>query len=191
MTVTNIRYNIINNEIRTKGGGFEMRKGITFIIMMLCLLFPTALFANTTGAEVTKSSPIQFEKDEYIRITQPIKDRMSVFDKDLNVTGEARYNLNIKMQLFTKKENDRLYPRTAYRTYNLDPIGFSQTFNELIELREGDNKIRFLYDYTNSSGEYIEGRIVIYVTRRTEEEKIALKNLRIDTTEQFTGGVKK
>ena len=60
-----------------------------------------------------------------------------------------------------------------------------------MELREGDNKIRFVYDYTNSAGEYIEGRIVIYVTRRTEDEKIALKNLRIDNMEQFTTGIKK
>lgn len=168
-----------------------MRKGITFIIMMLCLLFPTAIFANTTKAEVTKSSPIQFEKDEYIRITQPIKDKMSVFDKDLNVTGEARYNLKIKMQLFNKSETERLYPRNAYRTYNLDPVGISQTFNELVELREGDNKIRFLYDYTDSAGASIEGRLAIYVTRKTEKDKIALKNLRIDNTEQFTGGPKK
>ncbi len=173
------------------GGGFEMRKSITFIVMMLFLLVPTVIFANTTGAEVTKASPIQFEKDEYIRITQPIKDKMSVFDKDLNVTGEARYNVKIKMQLFNKKENDRLYPRNAYRTYDLDPVGFSQTFNELVELREEENKIRFLYEYTNDKGEYIEGRIVIYVTRRTEEEKTALKNLRIDNIEQFTGGMKK
>ncbi len=171
--------------------GFEMKKSMTLLIMMLFLLIPTAIFANTTSAEVSKVSPIQFEKDEYVRITQPIKDKMSVFDKELNVTGEARYNVKITMQLFSKKENDRLYPRSAYRTYDLDPIGFSQTFNELIELREGDNKMRLNYDYTNSAGEYIEGRIVVYVNRRTEEEKTALKNLRIDTTEQFTSSVKK
>ena len=168
-----------------------MRKRIVFLTMILFVLLSTAVFANNTEVGVTKSSPIQFEKDEYLRITQPIKDKMSVFDKDLNITGEARYNLNIKMQLFNKKELDRLYPRNTYRTYNLDPIGFSQTFNELVELREGDNKIRFLYDYTNSAGEFVEGRIVIYVTRKTEQEKIALKNLRIDTTEQFTSGLKK
>lgn len=162
-----------------------MRKTITLMIMMLFLLIPTAIFANTTSAEVTKASPIQFEKDEYVRITQPLKDKMSVFDKDLNVTGEARYNVNIKLQLFNKKESDRLYPSTAYRTYDLDPIGFSQTFNELIELREGDNKLRLVYNYTTAQGDFIEGRIVIYVNRRTEQEKTALKNLRIDTTEQF------
>ncbi len=168
-----------------------MRKSIIFTILMLCLLFPTAIFANTTAAEVTKSSPIQFSKDEYIRITQPIKDKMSIFDKNLNVTGEARYNLKIKMQLFNKKESDKVYPRSAYRTYTLDPVGISQTFNELIELREGDNKIRFLYDYETASGESVEGRLIIYVTRRTEEEKEALKNIRIDNTEQFTGSNKK
>ncbi|HHX62782.1 MAG TPA: hypothetical protein GX707_19030 [Epulopiscium sp.] len=168
-----------------------MRKSITFMIMMLFLLLPTAIFANTTSAEVTKASPIQFEQNEYFRITQPIKDKMSVFDKDLNVTGEARYNVKIRMQLFNKIENDRLYPQDAYRTYELDPVGFSQTFNELIELREGDNKIRFLYEYTNDKNELIEGRLIIYVTRRTEEEKIAIKNLRIDNMEQFTGDVKK
>lgn len=171
--------------------GFEMRKSMIFIIAMVFLLLPTAIFANTTSTNVTKASPIQFEKNEYVRITQPIKDKMSVFDKDLNVTGEARYNVKIKMQLFNKKDNDRLYPRDAYRTYSLDPVGFSQTFNELIELREGDNKMRLLYEYTNANGDYVDGRIVVYVNRRTEEEKVALKNLRIDTTEQFTAGVKK
>ena len=168
-----------------------MRKIMIVIIATVFLLLPTAIFANTTSTEVSKASPIQFEKDEYVRITQPIRDKMSVFDKDLNVTGEARYNVKIKMQLFTKKENDRLYPRNAYRTYDLDPIGFSQTFNELVELREGDNKIRLLYEYTNAKGEYSEGRIVVYVNRRTEQEKLALKNLRIDTTEQFTSTIKK
>lgn len=168
-----------------------MRKKIIFMMALVVLLIPTVIFANTTGAEVSKASPIQFEKDEYVRITQPIKDKMSVFDKDLNVMGEARYNVNIKMQLFNKKENDRLYPRSAFRTYKLDPIGFSQTFNELIELREGDNKIRLLYEYTNANGDYIDGRVVVYVNRKTVEEKTALKNLRIDTTEPFTSGVKK
>ncbi len=167
-----------------------MRKSIIFMVAMMFLLVPTAIFANTTSAAVTKASPIQFEKDEYVRITQPIRDKMSVFDKDLNVTGEARYNVKIKMQLFNKKDNDRLYPRSAYRTYNLDPVGFSQTFNELIELREGDNKMRLLYEYTNGKGESVDGRIIIYVNRRTEQEKTALKNLRIDTTEQFTSGKK-
>ena len=168
-----------------------MKKSITFMLLMLCLMLPKTIFANTTSAGVTKASPIQFEKDEYIRITQPITDKMSVFDKDLNVTGEARYNVKITMQLFNKRENERVYPRNAYRSYNLDPVGFSQTFNELIELREGDNKIRLVYEYTNAKGDYTEGRIVIYVTRRSAAEKIALKNLRIDNTEIFTGGGKK
>lgn len=175
----------------TKEGGFEMKKSITFILLMLCLILPKTIFANTTSEEVTKASPIQFEKDEYIRITQPIKDRMSVFDKDLNVIGEARYNVKIEMHLFNKKESDRIYPRNAYRVYDLDPVGFSQTFNELIELQEGDNKLRLTYGYTTSQGEYIEGRIVIYVSRKTEAEKTALKNLRIDSTEIFTNTVKK
>lgn len=176
-----------------EGREFEMRKGIVFMILMLCMLLPQAVFANTTNAanaELTKASPIQFSQDEYIRITQPVKDKMSVFDKDLNVTGEARYSVKITMQLFNKKDNERLYPRNAYRTYDLDPVGFSQTFNELIELKEGDNKIRFSYQYTSEQGNVIDDRLVIYVNRKSEEEKTTLKNLRIDNTEIFTGGIK-
>lgn len=174
-----------------------MRKNIAFIIVMLYLLLPKTIFANITNTvkpaniEVTKVSPIQFDKEEYIRITQPIKDKMAVFDKDLNVTGEARHNTIIQMQLFNKRENERAYPRSAYRTYALDAVGISQTFNELIELQEGDNKVRFVYEYINTKGDLIEGRYVIYVTRKSEEEKSVLKNLRIDNTEQFINGVKK
>lgn len=164
-----------------------MRKRITFILLVLCIMLPQSVFANTTSAAVRKASPIQFDKDEYIRITQPIRDRMSVFDQALNVTGEARYNVKITMQLFNKAESARVFPRNAYRTYYLDPVGFSQTFNELIELREGDNRIRVGYEYSNAQGQYTQGRILIYVTRKSAAEKSALKNLRIDNTEIFTG----
>lgn len=161
------------------------------VIAMACLLMPKLIFANTTTGDVTKVSPIQFEANEYIRITQPIKDKMAVFDKDVNVTGEARYKTIIIMQLFNKQENERIYPRNPYRTYNLDAVGISQTFSELIELQQGDNKVRFLYSYENKQGELVEGRIVIYVTRKSEAEKSAIKNLRIDNTELFINGLKK
>lgn len=167
-----------------------MQKKIGFLVLLLCLFIPKIIFANTTAAGVTKASPIQFNPGEYLRITQPIKDKMAVFDKDVNVMGEARYNTVITMQLFNKKEADRAYPRNAYGVYDLDAVGISQTFSELIELQEGDNKVRFIYSYTDSKGDLIEGRIVIYVTRKSEEEKTALKSLRIDNTEQFTNGPK-
>ena len=92
------------------------------------------------------------------------------------------------MQLFNKREGERAYPRSAYGIYDLDAVGISQTFSELIELQEGDNKIRFSYTYKDGHGEFVDGRFVIYVTRRTEEEKATLKNLRIDKTEQFRNG---
>lgn len=178
-------------KILPREGVRKMRKSTIFMMLMLCLILPKTIFANTTSAGVTKASPIQFEKDEYIRITQPIKDKMSVFDQALNVTGEARYNVNIKMQLFNKKENERMYPRNWYRNYTLDPVGFSQTFNELVELQEGDNKIRLVYEYTTDKGDSIEGRIVVYVTRKSAAEKSALKNLRIDNMEIFTNGARR
>ncbi len=167
------------------GGGFTMRKKIILMLTLVCLLVPKMIFANTTAAGVVKASPIQFKDDEYLRITQPVKDRLAVFDKDVNVTGEARYKTVITMELFNKKENERLYPRNPYRSYNLDPVGISQTFSELIELHQGNNKVRFVYSYENGQGKVTDGRIVIYVTRKSEEEKAALKNLRIDNTEQF------
>jgi len=168
-----------------------MRRKMMLMIVMLCLCIPKIIFANTTTEGVAKASPIQFETDEYIRITQPIKDKMAVFDKDVNVTGEARYKTIIIMQLFNKQENERIYPRNPYHTYDLDAVGISQTFSELIELQQGDNKVRFIYSYENKYGELIEGRMVIYVTRKSEAEKSALKNLRIDNTELFINGFKK
>jgi len=172
------------------GRGFVMKKKVMFLMIMLCLCIPKIIFANTTTEDVTKASPIQFESDEYFRITQPIKDKMAVFDKDVNVTGEARYKTVIKLQLFNKQENERIYPRNAYRTYDLDPVGMSQTFSELIELKQGENKVRFIYSYENKNGELVEGRVVIYVTRKSEAEKAAIKNLRIDNTELFINGLK-
>lgn len=168
-----------------------MRKKIVLMLMLVGLFIPKMIFANTTAAAgVAKASPIQFKDDEYLRITQPIKDRLAVFDKDVNVTGEARYKTVITMELFNKKESERLYPRNPYRSYNLDPVGISQTFSELIELHPGSNKVRFVYSYENNQNKIIDGRIVIYITRKSEEEKAALKTLRIDNTEQFKGEVK-
>ena len=167
-----------------------MRKRMVFLLAMLCLLLSKSIFANTATEGVTKASPIQFEADEYFRLTQPIKDKIAVFDKDVNVTGEARYKTVIKMQLFNKKENERIYPRDAYCTYDLDPVGMSQTFSELIELKQGENKVRFIYSYENKNKELVEGRVVIYITRKSEAEKAAIKNLRIDNTEAFTNGLK-
>lgn len=167
-----------------------MRKKIGFLLLMLLLFAPKMVFANTTTNDVTKASPIQFNSGEYLRITQPLKDKMSVFDKDVNVTGEARYKTMISIQLFNKREGEGVYERRAYKTYDLDNVGISQTFSELIELQEGENKVRFVYSYPDNKGDLIEGRTVIYVTRKTEEEKTVIKNLRIDSTEQFTNGTK-
>lgn len=168
-----------------------MGKKIKWLVFLICLCVPNIIFANTTPAGVAKASPIQFEDGEYLRITQPIKDKLAVFDRDVNVTGEARYKTVIQMQIFNKRENERIYPRNPYITYNLDAVGISQTFNELIQLQHGDNKVRFIYSYGNNKNELVEGRIVIYITRKSEQEKEALKNLRIDNTKPFTGGTRK
>ncbi|NLI88800.1 MAG: hypothetical protein GX366_00095 [Epulopiscium sp.] len=165
-----------------------MRKRITLLLFIMCLMLPKTIFANTA---VRNASPIRFNQNEYVRITQPIRDRMIVFDKQLNVTGEARYNVKITMQLYNKKENAKAFPAKPYRTYYLDPVGFSQTFNELIELREGDNRIRIIYQYTNPQGQRASAQTVIHVTRKSAAEKHALKNLRIDNTGIFTGQSKK
>lgn len=162
-----------------------MKKVIGFLVVIICILVPKTIFANTG---TPKASPIQFEKDEYMRITQPIKDKMAVFEKDVNVMGEARYGTIISIQLFNKKEDELAYPRKPYRTYKLDEVGMSQTFNELIQLQEGDNKVRLVYEYTNSNGELIDGRIVVYITRKSEAEKEVLKSLRIDSTEKVKVG---
>ena len=164
-----------------------MRKKISFILVLLAILAPKVIFANTTDTKAitTKASPVQFDKDEYVRITQPTKDKTAVFDEKVNVTGEARYGTMIQIQLFNKKDYDFIYPRKAYRTYSLEEVGISQTFNELIELAEGENRVRFIYKYTNSNGELIEGRTVIYITRKSEAEKEILKSLRIDSPDKL------
>lgn len=174
-------------KIFPRGVRFDMKKKIGFILVLLGILMPKVIFANTTNTKTisTKASPIQFNKDEYVRITQPTKDKTAVFDEEVNVTGEARDGTEIQIQLFNKKDHDFTYPRKAYRTYNLDEVGISRTFNELIELEEGDNRVRLIYKYKNTSGEIIEGRIVIYITRKSEAEKEVLKNLRIDSPDKL------
>lgn len=129
--------------------------------------------AKTTDA--TTSQSITFEKDEYVRITQPIKKdgTTSTFDSQINVMGEAREGTKIVITVSLNTQ-DKMEEKKLPVKYELSAVGATQTFNQLIELKEGTNIIAI--SYTNINTKDVYGEMTLTIKREKEDTKKAMKS---------------
>lgn len=167
-------------------------------IFLLVLLCGTATYATEVKPQEEPKTPVvtkenvtdtvTFEKDEYVRITQPTKMNTATFDAKMNVMGEARVGTNIKLEvqnIKSTKEAKQVVQNT--KVYELNTVGVTKTFNQLIELAEGENHV--LVTYTHEKNEEINGTLTFIITREPESKKEALKNY-IVTTDKLENVVK-
>lgn len=131
----------------------------------------------------TTDTAIKFAEDEYLRITTPNgKDEIKTFEKQLNVMGEARANTKVTMTVYYENPEQRIIAgKPLSRTYEVSDVGATQTFNQLIDLEVGENKIIVKYVYDKKSGSY-----ELEITRQSEAEKEQIKNYIANTAEAFS-----
>ncbi|MGL4346235.1 MAG: hypothetical protein ACRCTE_13635 [Cellulosilyticaceae bacterium] len=130
----------------------------------------------------TTDTAIKFEQDEYIRVTQPLnKDDAKTFERQLNVMGEARTNTQITITVYYEKSELRVAQgKPVSKTYEMVEVGATQSFNQLIDLEVGKNKIILKY----VSGEEVDS-CEFYITRQSEAEKEQLKNFIANSAAPF------
>lgn len=114
--------------------------------------------------------------DGYIRITQPTKVNMSTFESKVNLMGETKQGTEITIAVYNKKASDSKYSETATTTYELNTVGVTGTFNQLIELSVGDNKIELSYANGKTDTKDV---MVFYIKRESEESKELLKSYKV------------
>ena len=126
--------------------------------------------------EVTETTDVAVTavKDDtnYVRITQPnIKDDIQTFDSQMNIMGEASVGTEIQMIVYygegvslSEMENSE---------YKIKVVGFTETFNQLIDLREGQNNILIRYQYADSNA---IGTLSVRIIRRPAAEKEMIKS---------------
>jgi len=156
---------------------------MVWAIFIITGLYSSLLYADsTTGANIKAVTVIEDDKkvdvlmseDEYVRITQPTKVNTSTFESKINIMGEAKFGTNITIEVgsvSTDKDN-KLLPKLP-KIYELNTVGVTETFNQLIELFEGQNEV--VFTYTNEKDKRVRGSMSFMVTREPEETKESLK----------------
>ena len=147
---------------------------------------PKPIAVPTPTSTPSQIGYITFKKDEYVRITQPTQppsEGTIVFNSQLNVMGEARVGANILVKVYTRdKEQDSF---VLYKTYEAIEVGASQTFNQLVDLKVGQNKI--VVNCTNKK--VLEETIEVgNIIRQSEEVKDDIKNSIPDLKQPFLSG---
>ncbi len=122
---------------------------------------------------------IEFKKEEYVRITQPVQEKgsdyITTFDSQINMMGEARYGTQITIDVFNDDE--------LYKSYEIDAVGATQTFNQLINLGEKDNIIVISYSHEEDGIFNEEFQFLIF--KEPQENKERLKSYVVSTPQDL------
>ena len=176
------------NIMMGKGDSNEMKKSKKFVVIFALIvvsLFGHVIYASeitTTSSNVKvetvtkddKKVEILTSEDGYVRITQPTKVKTFTFDSKMNIMGETNKGTNIAIEVYnTKLDKDNISLPKDPVLYKLNTVGVTETFNQLIELLEGENRI--VLTYTNEKDKINKGKMVFIVTRESEETKERLK----------------
>ncbi len=173
--------------MKYKKGGRVMKKKVailfTFAIMALG---STNIYANTGAAEESKAENVIEVKateggasfgyltseDEYLTISRNyanLKEENATFNTRQLLLGKVNKGTDVTISIYNEKSGTyEVQPTTTYQIQVSTSMGFEQ----LIELPEGNNKIRI--DYTNTVDKKSD-YIVFYIRRETTEDKKAIE----------------
>ncbi|WP_305767452.1 hypothetical protein [Candidatus Epulonipiscium viviparus] len=148
-------------------------------------------------------SSIEFMANEYVRVIQPIillqaDSFVTTFEKEINLMGEARAGTQISITIYSGNE--------VYKKYELEPVGATQTFNQLLSLQEKDNTIVLKYTHPDLptlsttiaaidpgfdklTEADLANSIVTKIYRQPEEHKLKIKNYIVSTPGDLPGNL--
>ena len=151
-----------------------MKKGIiaAFGITMLVMMFNTNIYANTVEGKPENVKEIEADEneksfdylqstDEYISISRNyanLKEQNTTFNSRQLLLGDVNKDTNVTISIYN--QNAGKYSVEPSVTYTIE-VSTTKGFEQLIELPEGNNKIRI--DYINKADKK-NSHIVFYIT---------------------------
>ncbi len=184
-----ISYNVIEYNVLIRKGGFDLVK-ISKNLMIALTFLSITLFSGTIFASETAVTPsnvkvetivkddkkveVVVSEDQYVRIAQPTKVNTSTFESKMNIMGETKQGTEITIEVYNTK-TDNISLSKDVTIYKLKTVGITGSFNQLIELLEGENKV--VLTYTNEKDKKEKEKMVFYITRESEEIKELVKNM--------------
>ncbi len=152
------------------------------VFAFVCMgLFSQTIYANDTIATgsnlnvvVEKSEDEKTvnltSEDSSIRITLDAKKYydLCTFEAQLNLEGGAKEGTNITIKVNNiSKDKNRLVLGT--KEYKVATVGSTASFNQLIELFDGQNEINLTY--THEKDKKIQGNMIFVIEKFTESDK--------------------
>ncbi len=147
-------------------------------------VYATDVITTTSNVKVEtvtkddKKVEIIVSEDKYVRITQPTKVNTSTFESKMNVMGETSQGTEITIEVYnTSLDKKGISLVKNVTVYTVKTVGITETFNQFIELLEGENKIVLIY--TNEKDKKNKEKMIFYVTRESEEKKEFIKTYNV------------
>ena len=132
----------------------KVSKKLVLILAFVCIgLFGQAVYASevtNNTAPSTKDTAVKENRtdgftsdDGYVRITQPTKVNTSTFESKMNIMGETKQDTEIVIEVYNTKSGKESIgvSKEGIVVYEFGKVGITGTFNQLVELLEGENKI--------------------------------------------------
>ncbi len=176
----------------------RISKNLMIVLTFLSItLFSGTIFASditVTPSNVKVETVIKDDKkvemvvseDQYVRIAQPTKVNTSTFESKMNIMGETKQGTEITIEVYNTK-TDNLSLSKDVTIYTLKTVGITGSFNQLIELLEGENKV--VLTYTHEKDKKEKEKMVFYIVRESEEIKELVKNMLVRYGETKESGL--
>ncbi len=165
------------------------RRSLVFLfVFMMMSLYASAIYANDTKEEVKgvnvkvvtedkddKSIDYLVSEDDYVKITRNnsnLKVSNTTFEGKQLLIGSVNKGTEITIAIYNKAANKEEYKEEATNTYTIK-VDTAEGFEQLIELLEGDNKIKVTY--ANKADKKYDS-MVFYIKRESAESKKAIES---------------
>lgn len=165
------------------------KRGFMFLfVFMMMSLYAGAIYANDTkdavkGVNVKviteekdgKSIDYLMSEDDYVKITRNnsnLKVSNTTFEGKQLLLGSVNKGTDITIAIYNKVANKEEYKEEATNTYTIK-VDTAEGFEQLIELLEGDNKIKITY--ANKTDKKYD-TMVFYIKRESVESKKAIES---------------
>ena len=167
----------------------KRRKGLVFLFVFVMMsLYASAIYANDTK-EAVKGVNVQVvteekdgnsidylvSEDDYVKIARnnsSLKVANTTFEGKQLLIGNVNKGTEITIAIYNKTANKEEYSEEASNTYTIK-VDTSEGFEQLIELLEGDNKIKITYV---NKADKKEDVMVFYIKRESAENKKAIES---------------
>ena len=164
------------------------RRGLVFLFVFVMMsLYATAIYANDTkeiqkGINVkvvteesdNKSTDYLMSEDDYIKIARnntSLKVVNTTFEAKQLLIGNVNKGTEVTISIYGKVANKDEYKEEASDAYTIT-VDTTEGFEQLIELPEGENKIKITY--TNKLDKKSDF-MVFYINRESAESKKAIE----------------